>query len=111
MSDVLLDWEQWVKLKTVTTVKVEFVKTDTVVVDSVLCVVQPAQKEVLKNDSLDWSKEHILIHRRGGGIDIGQYIEWDGRDFKVVGPNGNYKNYGFQELVGEETKKTLLVAT
>ena len=111
MSDVLTEWEQQVKLKTVTKTTVDFEPVVTVVVDSILAVVQPADKTKINLDSLDWSKEYVLIHKRGTGIEMGQFIEWDGRDFKIIGPNGNYKNYGFIEMVGEETKKSLLVAS
>lgn len=111
MSDTLTEWEQAIKLKTVTTATVDFDPVTVVVVDSIRAVVQPADKTKINLDSLDWSKEYILIHKKGSGIEIGQFIEWDNRDFKVVGPNGNYKMYGFIEMVAEETKKPLLVAS
>ena len=111
MSDVLTSWSQFVNLKTVTKTSIDFVETEVVTANKIRAVVQPADKTKLQLDSLDWSKEYVLIHKKGTGIDIGQYIEWDGRDFKIIGPNGNYKNYGFIEVVGEETKKPLLVAT
>lgn len=111
MSDTLREWEINVKLKTVTEVTTNFVKTRVVTVVDLLAVVQPADKTKLQIDSLDWSKEYITCHKRGGGIEMGQFVEWDGRDFKIVGPNGNYKIYGYIEMVGEETKQPLLVAT
>lgn len=111
MSDTLIEWEQPVKLKTVTSTTVNFEPVTVVTVETIQAVVQPADKTKLQIDSLDWSKEYVTCHKRGSGIEIGQFIEWDGRDFKVIGPNGNYKNYGFIEVVAEETKSTLLVAT
>ena len=111
MSDALVEWEQSVKLKVVTNTTVDFVETVTVSVTTIRAVVQPADKTKLQLDSLNWSKEYILIHNRGGGIEMNNFIEWKGGDFKIIGPNGNYSDYGFIELVGEETKKALLVAT
>lgn len=111
MSDVLLDWEQTVKLKTVTETSINFVDTTVVTVTPILAVVQPADKTKLNIDSLDWKKEYVTCHKRGSGIEIGQFIEWQGEDFKIVGPNGNYSDYGFIELVGEATNAPVLVAT
>lgn len=111
MSDALTEWEQPIKLKTVTSTTVNFEPVTVVAVETIKAVVQPADKTKLQIDSLDWSKEYVTCHKRGSGIEMGQFIEWDGRDFKVIGPNGNYKNYGFIEVVAEETKSALLVAT
>ena len=111
MSDTLLEWEQTVSLKTLSTSTVDFVETVAVVVTSIQAVVQPADKTKINIGSLNWSKKYILIHKRGGGIEMNNFIEYKGRDYKVIGPNGDYEDYGFIEMVGEETKKTLLVAT
>ena len=43
-------------------------------------------------------------------MDLGQYIEYKGEDFKLVA-RGNYNDYGYYEMVGEQTKLPLLVAT
>lgn len=111
MSDVLLEWEQPILLKTKTTASVDFVETEIVTVETVQAVVQPADKTKLKLDSLDWAKEYVLIHSRKTDMAAGQFIEWQGRDFKIVGPNGNYSDYGYVELVGEATNAPALVAT
>jgi hypothetical protein len=42
---------------------------------------------------------------------IGQYVLWDGRDFKLVPFRKGYGQYGYTEAVGEETKLPLLVPT
>lgn len=110
MSDVLTEWSQAIKLKTVTITTADFVETKTVVVADILAVVQPADPEKLQVDQIDFSLEYIQIH----GVTpmaIGQYVEWDGRDFKLVPFRKGYGQYGFVEVVGEETKLPLLVAT
>lgn len=109
MSDALLEWEIPVKLKTVTEATINFVKTKVVTVGDLLAVVQPAEKEKINPDTLDWSKEYLQIHSRSMLL-LGQFIEYQGKDFKLV-QKGNYGNYGYFEIFAEETKQPLLVAT
>lgn len=110
MSDVLTEWLQPVSLKTVTATTVDFVETVTVVVQPFQAVVQPADPEKLKVEQIDYSLEYIQIHSVSP-MAIGQYVEWDGRDFKLVPFRKGYGQYGYVEAVGEETKLPLLVAT
>lgn len=110
MSDVLTEWLQTVKLKTVTETTVDFVPTKTVSVVDILAVVQPADPEKLQVDQIDFSLEYIQIHSVTP-MAINQYIEWDGRDFKLVPFRKGYGQYGYVEVVGEETRLPLLVAT
>lgn len=109
MSDVLLEWEIPVLIKTETKTRVDFVDTFIITGDPHLAVVQPAQKEQINPDILDWSKEYVQVHDRQQ-IDIGQYIEWQGRDFKII-QRGNYGLYGYYEVFAEETKLPLLQVT
>ena len=109
MSDTLTEWEQPIKLKTTSTATVDFVETKTVLVVNKRAVVQVAEKEKLKIGSLDWSKSYKLIHSKFA-IDINQFVEYSGKDFKIVSLE-DYADYGFYASIGEETKKTLLVAT
>ena len=109
MSDVLTEWSQPVKLKTVTETTVDFVPTRTVVAANILAVVQPADPEKLQVDQIDYSLEYIQVHSVTP-MAIGQYIEWDGRDFKLVPFRKGYGQYGYVEVVGEETKLPLLAA-
>ncbi|MEH4801276.1 hypothetical protein PO472_20790 [Atlantibacter hermannii] len=109
MTDALIDWEQPVKLKTRTETTVDFESVEKVVSQDILAVVQSANKETLTMDSLDWSKEYLQIHSRVN-IEVGQYIERGGRDFKVVSAD-DYLDYGFCAVIAEETKLPLLVPT
>ena len=109
MTDALIGWEQPVKLKTKTEATVDFKPTVTVVSQDIVAVVQSANKENLTLDSLDWSKEYLLIHARLK-IETGQLIERAGKDYKVVSP-ANYMDYGFCAVIAEETKLPLLRAT
>lgn len=109
MTDALIGWEQPVKLKTKKEITVDFVPVTTVVSQDIIAVVQSANKENLTLDSLDWSKEYLLIHARLK-IEAGQFIEKDGRDYKVVSP-ADFMDYGFCHAIAEETKLPLLVPT
>ena len=109
MSDTLTEWEQPVKLKITSTATVDFVETKTVLVVNKRAVVQVAEKQKLNIGSIDWSKSYKLIHSKFP-IDINQFVEYSGKDFKVVSLE-DYDDYGYYAAIGEETKKDLLVAT
>lgn len=110
MSEVLTEWSQPVALKTVSETTVDFAPTITIVGANIMAVVQPADPEKLKVEQIDFSLEYIQIHSVSP-LAIGQYVEWDGRDFKLVPFRKGYGQYGYTEAVGEETKLPLLVAT
>ncbi|HFU1236794.1 hypothetical protein I7X01_04535 [Citrobacter sp. AN-PRR1] len=109
MSDALIGWEQPVKLKTRTETTIDFEPVVTVNSQDILAVVQSANKENLTLDSLDWSKEYLLIHARLK-IETGQLIEKGGKDYKVVSP-ADFMDYGFCAVIAEETRLPLLVPT
>ena len=109
MSDALIGWEQPLKLKTRTEKTVDFEPTAIITSQDILAVVQSANKENLTLDSLDWSKEYLLIHARLK-IETGQFIEKGGKDYKVVSP-ADYMDYGFCAVIAEETRLPLLVPT
>ena len=108
MSDTLSEWSLPYPLKTVTKLTVDFVEADTVSVGTVSAVIQVADKTKLNIDQIDWSLRYLLVHT-ADEIIIGQYIEFEGGDYKVV-DDGNYQLYGFTEAVAEQTKRTLLEA-
>lgn len=110
MSDVLTEWSQPIKLKTVSETTVDFVPVVAVTVADIVGVVQPADPEKLQVLQIDFSLEYIQIHSVSA-MAIGQYVEWLGRDFKLVPFRKGYVQYGYTEAVGEETKLPLLVPT
>ena len=110
MSEVLTEWSQPVVLKTVSETTVDYIPTVTIVDANIMAVVQPADPEKLKVEQIDFSLEYIQIHSVSP-MAIGQYVEWGGRDFKLVPSRKGYGQYGYTEAVGEETKNPLLVAT
>ena len=109
MSDVLTEWEVPVKLKTVTRKTADFEAADIVVVEDRLMVVQPADKEQLNAEDIDWSLEYVEVHSKDPAS-VGQFVEWEGKDYKLI-TGGNYRLYGYHHVIGEETKKPLLIET
>lgn len=110
MSEVLTEWSQPITLKTVTETTLDFIPTTIVAATNIMAVVQPADPEKLQVDQIDFSLEYIQVHSVSP-MTIGQYIEWMGRDFKLVPFRKGYGQYGYTEVVGEETKLPLLVPT
>lgn len=109
MSDVIEEDAIPYTVKTVSRVPVDFVPVDVVTPRTIRAIVQPAQKDALRPDSIDWSLRYLLVHTTSQ-LDNGEYLEYQGEDFKVI-DNGNYQDYGFTEAVCEQTKKALLVVT
>lgn len=110
MSEVLTEWSQLIKLKTKIETTIDFVPTTTITALDIMAVVQPSDPEKLKVEQIDFSLEYIQIHSVSP-MAIGQYVQWDGRDFKLVPFRKGYGQYGYTEAVGEETKLPLLVPT
>lgn len=110
MSAVLTEWSQPIILKTVTETTIDFIPIVDVAAANIMAVVQPADPEKLQVDQIDFSLEYIQIHSVSP-MSIGQYVQWNGRDFKLVPFRKGYGQYGYTEAVGEETKLPLLVPT
>lgn len=110
MSEVLTEWSQPVVLKTKTETTIDFIPVIVITAQDIMAVVQPADPEKLQVDQIDFSLEYIQVHSVSP-MAIGQYVEWMGRDFKLVPFRKGYGQYGYTEVVGEETKLPLLVPT
>ena len=102
MSDVLLEWEQTVILKTVSTTTINFVKSTVIVPSDILAVVQVASAETLRPLEVDSSLRYMTFHSRLA-LDVGQYVEHNGIDYKLITPS-HWADYGYSECVGEEVK-------
>lgn len=88
------------RVQTITTVDFE---EQTVNVDTTLDVVlQPAAPEKLVKAGLDSSKSHIMLHCLEP-IDMGEYILYGGKTYKVVSPL-DAALYGFTQVIAEEWK-------
>lgn len=109
MSDVLTEWETPQLIKTVTNTTVDFEPVEVVTGRTQNCVVQVADKEKLNLDTINWSLEYLMVHSKSD-IEIDELIEYKGRDFIVV-QRGPWNDYGYTEVIAEETKRTLVEVT
>lgn len=110
MSDVLVEWNVPAKIKTVTETTIDLESVVNVSVDDIdVSTPQPPTPEQLNAASLDWSVGLVTFFSHDK-IEINQYIEYEGKDYKII-TDGNWQLYGFSEVIGEETKRALLVAT
>ena len=109
VSEALDDWLSDYAIKTVTKSTVDFVEVNTVAGRTIQAMVQVAEKEKLNPDQIDWSKKYLLVHSPDQ-INVGEYIESDGEDYKIIEP-GDWQAYGYTEAVAEQTKQALLVVT
>jgi hypothetical protein len=109
VSEALDEWLQAVTIKTVTKATVDFEPNNTVVARSQECVVQVAEKEKLNPDTIDWSKEYIMVHSKSA-IEISELVEYYSEDF-IVTEKAPYRGYGFYEVIAVQTKKPVVSAT
>lgn len=107
ISDALPEWEQSVIIKTVAITTVNFVPTETVTQRTQKCVIQPTKPTEINIDTIDYKLRYITAHSRST-INVGEYITYNSQDYKVI-LKSNWNDYGYYEVVGEETNKTLLV--
>lgn len=66
------------------------------------CVIQPAQKEKLNQDKINWSLRYIRVHSIDE-LDIDDVIEYKNVIYKVF-EKGDYIDYGYYETIMEEQK-------
>lgn len=102
MSDALDGLEQDVTFTDKNTFTVDFEEFENVTDVVIPAVIQPAQKESLSVENVDWSKEYILIHSTSQ-LKINYFVTWNNTEFKII-DRGNYTDYCFFEAVGEEVK-------
>lgn len=109
MSSTLAGWSAPYTIKTVVNTTVDFENILVVTQRTIQAVVQPAQKDKLNTEQIDWSKRYIQIHTNTQ-LAKGEYIVYDGEDYKII-EDGDYELYGFCEVIAEQTKLPLIVST
>jgi len=112
LPDVSIALEEWtvpVVIKAVTQHTINFEPADLITPRTIEAVVQPAQKEKLNADQIDWSLRYLLIHTIEQ-VAVGELVEYQGEDYKIVEP-GDWQAYGYSEAIAEQTKRTPLIAT
>lgn len=112
LSGPVRRWQSPRVLKRVDKVKDNnFTETEVVtVIPNFQAMIQVADKEQLNPASIDWSREYLWIHSLQD-LPLGYFIEYKGKDYKLVKGGGGWSDYGYCEVVGEETKLPLKVVT
>lgn len=105
MSDALTEWERPTTIKTVSITTVDFEQVETVTARQQNCVIQVAEKDKLNPDTIDWSKEYLMVHSKQD-LANDELIEYEGKDYRVI-ERGLWRGYGYTEVVAEETKELL----
>lgn len=106
VSDALTEWAIPVTVKTVSQATVDFEPVESVTPRTVDAVIQPAQKEKLNAEQIDWSLRYLLVHSTEP-LYAGEFIEYEGEDYKIIEP-GDWQLYGYTEAIAEQTKRQLL---
>lgn len=104
MADTLAEWAKPYIVKTVTRETVDFEPVDVVRARTIQAVIQPAQRDKLNPDQIDWSKRYLQIHTVDT-LDNGELIEFSGEDYKII-DGGDFQMYGYTDAVAEQTKET-----
>lgn len=106
MADVLQGETESKLVKTVTRTTNDFVESESIAGRQVDMLVQPADPKRLQSDDIDWALEYIMVHALQE-VAVGEYVEHKGKDFKIISRTP-WTDYGYDELLGEETKQSLL---
>jgi len=102
MSDVLEEFSQPLMLSRVSQQIVDFHPVNVETKFEISAVIQPAQKEKINPDIIDWRLSYYIIHC-AEKILIGDFVEYCGKKFKCI-ETANYSDYGFYESLFEEIK-------
>lgn len=91
-----------VKLFKIATTIVNHKPVETETESSIKVVVQPAQKEKLNKDKIDWSLRYVQVHSLDQ-IVMNDEIEYKGVRYKAF-EDADYSEYGYYEIIMEEQK-------
>ena len=93
---------QPIKLFKITTNVVNHKPVETEVESTIRAVVQPAQKEKLNKDKIDYSLKYVQVHSVEA-IVMNDVIEHQGIRYKAF-EDADYSDYGYYETIMEEQK-------
>ena len=102
LSGTVKRFSQDVKLIRVTTSIVNHQPVETETVINIRAVVQPAQKEKIIKDKLDYSLKYIQVHSLDE-ILINDKLEHEGIIYRAI-EDADYNNYGYYETIMEQQK-------
>ena len=102
MSRTVRNFSIPTKLFKVTKTIVNHKPAEALIESSIKTVIQPANKEKLNKDKIDWSLKYVLVHSVDQII-MDDIIEHKGIRYKAF-EDADYNDYGYYELVMEEQK-------
>lgn len=102
MSRAVSRWSKKIEVLRAVISTVNFEPQETIFAREIIATVQPAQKQRINPDIINWSLRYILVHSKDEMF-IGEFVKHDGVVFKVI-DNGDYNRYGYTESVCEEVK-------
>lgn len=109
VTAAVLRWATPHNIKTIAKHTVDFVDQNVVTSREIRAVVQPAEKDKLNVEQLDWSRQYLTVHSPDP-IANGELLEYNGEDFKII-DNGDWQAFGYTEAVAEQTKKAIVQVT
>ena len=109
MVDVIFDMSiafdgdlQPVTLRTVTTTTVDFVKSESVVDETIQAVCQRPELDKLQVEQIDYNLEYITAHSTVE-MNVGQFLIWNSSGYKIISVK-HYPDYGYYKAIAEEVK-------
>jgi len=102
LSQTIFRLSQPIKLIKIVETIVNHRPVETETTTDIRAVIQPADKEKINKDGLDYSLEYIQVHSLDG-IQINDIIEYKGKRYRAY-ENSNYSDYGYYENIMEEIK-------
>lgn len=102
MSRTVKRLSQPIKLFKITTTIVDHKPVEEEVESSIKAVVQPAQKEKLNKDKIDYSLRYVQVHSLEAVL-MNDIIEHKNVRYKAF-EDADYSDYGYYEIIMEEQK-------
>lgn len=109
MTSAVLTWAKTLEVVNQTVTTIDFEPQEVNVSRFVKATVQPAQKERLNKDLIDWALKYVQVHSKEP-MEIGEFFRHEGVTYKVV-DSGDFQRYGFTDCVGEEVKNCEITFT
>lgn len=102
----VLFFSQPIILKTITKYTQDFIEYIQVLEEKIIqATVQPAEKENLKIEQIDYSLIYLEIHSTTN-MEINQFVEYKDKNYRIIA-KGLYNDYGYNNVIAEESKLIL----
>jgi hypothetical protein len=74
---------------------------------TVVATVQPAQKNRINPDIINWSLKYVMVHSVEE-ILLGEFFKHENIIYKIV-EDGDFQRYGYTDALGEQVKDDAIV--